>query len=89
MTITLDLPGELERELADEAARLGLPLTEYALRVLAGHRIGGPSGSAPRTGAELVAFWEREGVAGSRPDIDDPAAHARALRGQAEHRNHS
>lgn len=34
----------------------------------------------PRTGAELVAFWEREGVVGSRADIKDPGGHARGLR---------
>lgn len=89
MTITLDLPSELEHELSEEAARLGLPLSEYALRVLAGNRIGLPAGEAPRTGAELVAFWEREGLIGSRPDIQDPAAYSRALREQAEHRARS
>jgi len=38
------------------------------------------------TGAELVAFWEREGIIGSRPDIVDPADHARRLRAEAERR---
>lgn len=89
VTITLDLPADLERELADEAARLGLPLAEYALRVLAGNRIGAVAGNAPRTGEELVAFWEQAGVVGSRSDIEDPTGHARALREQAEHRNRS
>lgn len=34
MNITLDLPSELERELAIEASQLKLPLSEYILRVL-------------------------------------------------------
>jgi hypothetical protein len=34
MSITLDLPQELERELSMEATRLGLSLSEYALRLL-------------------------------------------------------
>lgn len=34
MTLKLEIPQELERELATEAARLGLPLPEYALRLL-------------------------------------------------------
>lgn len=38
------------------------------------------------TGAELVAFWQRESVIGSRPDIEDSQAHARAIRERAEHR---
>jgi hypothetical protein len=87
VTLTIDLPSDLERQLAAEAAQLGLPLGEYALRVLAGSRIGTPAADrAPQTGADLVAFWEQAGVIGSRPDIHDPAAHARELRAQAENR---
>lgn len=87
MTLTIDLPKDLERELAAEAAQLGLPLGEYAVRVLAGNRIGAAAAvGVPQTGAELVAFWEQANVIGSRTDIQDPAAHARELRGQAENR---
>lgn len=68
MTLTLDLPKELESELSTEAARLGLSLSEYAQRLLAG---GQGAGAAPKTGAELLAYWSREGVIGSRPDITD------------------
>ena len=89
MTIMLDLPKDLERELSSEAARLGLPLAAYAVRVLAGHRLASPETGTPRTGAELVAYWERAGVLGTRTDVDDPAAYARALRDRAEHRNRS
>jgi hypothetical protein len=39
---------------------------------------------APRTGAVLLAYWQGEGVVATRPDIADSAAHARALREQAE-----
>jgi hypothetical protein len=42
----------------------------------------------PRTGAELVAYWEREGIIGSRPDITDPVAHSRRVRAAAEDRKH-
>ncbi len=87
MTLTIDLPNDLERELAAEAAHLGLPLGEYALRVLAGSRIvAATTDGAPQTGADLVTFWEQAGVIGSRPDIHDPATHARELRDRAEHR---
>lgn len=89
MTLTLELPTELEHELSREAARLRLPLTEYVVRVLAGNRIAPPGDRAPRTGAELVAFWEREQIVGSRDDIEDPAEHARELRGWAERRTGS
>ena len=36
MNLVLELPPELEGELAAEAARLGLPLAEYILRLLEG-----------------------------------------------------
>ena len=47
MSLVLDLPAELETELTAEAARLGLPLPEYILRLLAEGRVAYP---APRTG---------------------------------------
>lgn len=83
MIITLELPPELEQELSDEAARQGLPLSEYALRLLA---TGRPSHRMPTTGAELIQYWQSEGLIGSRPEIDDSQRHARQLRDQAEHR---
>lgn len=83
MSLVLNLPAELESELAAEAARLGLPLPEYVLRLLAGGRTPSP---APRTGAELLAYWQGEGLIGTRPEITDSPAHARALREQAQRR---
>jgi hypothetical protein len=83
MTLVLDLPPELETELAAEAAHLGLPLSEYALRLLAGGR---NLRSAPRTGAELLAYWQGEGLVGTRPDIPDAPAHGRSVREQAQRR---
>ena len=83
MSLVLDLPPELETELAAEAARLGLPLAQYVLRLLAGAR--GPS-PAVRNGAELLAYWQAEALVGTRPDIADSLAHARNLREQAQRR---
>ncbi|HEX6900290.1 MAG TPA: hypothetical protein VF789_11275 [Thermoanaerobaculia bacterium] len=40
----------------------------------------------PRTGADLVAYWQAEGLVGTRPDIADSQAHAREIRRQAERR---
>jgi len=84
MTLTLDLPKELETALAAEAASLGLPLSEYARRILAAGRV---PGAAPKTGAELLAYWRREEVIGSRPDIADGLEHARTIRRKAEKRS--
>ena len=83
MSITLDLPQELESELAIEAAQLGLPLSEYVLRLLSTRSL---VGQVPTTGAELVAYWQREGVIGMRSDIVDSQAHARQIRHKAERR---
>jgi hypothetical protein len=84
MSLTLDLPDELEHELASEASQLGLSLPEYAVRLLSAPRFVGTG--APRTGPELVAYWQAAGVTGSRPDIADSQAHARGLRAKAERR---
>ncbi|HEX5727628.1 MAG TPA: hypothetical protein VFX98_19305 [Longimicrobiaceae bacterium] len=88
MVLKLELPQDLERELLSEAGRLGLPLAEYTLRVLA-TRHASPlhMSETPRTGAELVAFWRSHGVIGARPEISDAPAHARDIREAAERRN--
>lgn len=83
MSIVLDLPPELESELAAEAARLHLPLSEYASRLLVSGRSSEPK---PSTGAELVAYWKDAGLIGTRPEIEDSGEHARELRKQAETR---
>jgi len=83
MTITLELPQVLEQELSAEAARHGLPWSEYALHLLVTRQ---PARAMPKTGAELVQYWQREGLIGSRPDIDDSEAHARQLCERAERR---
>ncbi len=82
MSITLDLPQELEQSLTEEAQRLGLPLPAYILRLLS----AGSPRQPIRSGAGLVGYWQAEGVIGSRPDIVDSQAHARQLRHQAENR---
>ncbi len=83
MSIVLDLPPELETELAAEAGRLGLPLPDYALQLLKAGRL---LDSKPTTGEELVSYWQSAGLLGTRTDITDVASHARNLREQAEKR---
>jgi hypothetical protein len=84
MSLELHLPSELENELAGEAARVGIPLPEYALRLLAAGRgvvaDGGGTGSSVRTGAELVQYWRGEGLVGTRSPILDSQGQARGLR---------
>ena len=83
MTIKLDLPEKLEHELAAEATRLGLPVEEYALRLLSRDT---RAGDQVRSGAEVVEYWRREHLIGYRPDIQDSPSHARQIRHQAERR---
>ena len=55
----------------------GLPVSDPRLAAEA---------AAVRTGADLVAYWERNGLLGTRRDIADPVKYARELREQAERR---
>lgn len=86
MTLILDLPPKLVDELATEAARLGLSLSDYAVRLLSRDRV---AGTLPKTGADLVAYWQEEGLVGSRPEIKDSQSYARELRREAERRDFS
>ena len=82
-SLVLNLPPELEAELAAEAAHYSLSLPEYVLRLLARSR---NRGSGPRMGEELVAYWREEGPVGTRSEITNAPSHARALREQAQRR---
>jgi hypothetical protein len=83
VVISLELSSELENELSTEACQLKLPLAEYILRVLEFRPF---LQNPPRTGVELVAYWESIGIVDSRPDVTDSQEYARRLRNQAEHR---
>lgn len=48
MTITLDLPDDLERVLIAEAARLGVPVSEYAARLLVESKASNGQPGSPR-----------------------------------------
>lgn len=83
MSLTLDLPTDLASELEAEAANHRLPLTEYVVRLLADGRGAKPK---PQTGAELLEYWIREGLIGTRSEITDSAEHARLLRDESQQR---
>ncbi len=83
MGLMLELPPELENELSAEAARRRLTLAEYVLHLL---QAGTPPNPPPRTGAELVNYWQGEGLVGTRPEIVDRPTHERKLRDQAQSR---
>lgn len=80
MSRILELPDDLADALTEEASRLGLTLPDYAVRLLSAAR------PAKGTGAELVAYWQSEGLIGTRSDATDSPTLAREIRNQAEHR---
>ena len=86
MTVTIDLPEELETELSEEAKQLKLSLPEYALRLLETRNV---KNSQPKNGAGLVSYWQSEGLIGSRPYIANAQEHERKLREEAEKRTRS
>ncbi len=86
MSITLDLPQELVSKLSAEAVRLGLSLSEYVVHVLSTGRL---AEQRLKTGEELVAYWQGEGVIGTRLDIADSQKRARKIRQKAERRTRS
>lgn len=83
MSIVLDLPPDLERKLSTYARQRGISLADYVLQVLGADTL---TQARPTTGADMVAFWNREGLIGTRSDIADSSVHARALRDRAQTR---
>jgi hypothetical protein len=83
MPLTVELPDDLADALTNEASRLGMSLPDYAVRLLTWSR---PPVATIHTGADLVAFWQVEGLVGIRPDIVHSQMEARRLREQAERR---
>jgi hypothetical protein len=83
MSLLLELPEDLAAALATEASRLGLSLPVYAAQLLAS---ASPRPSQVQSGCDLVAYWQAEGIIGSRADVEDSQAHARSLRRRAERR---
>jgi hypothetical protein len=109
MTLTLDLPHDLEARLNAEAARRGLSVAETLIELARSATAEAPPESAedmeeqdeallgtwpddeprPTNGAELVAYWQRHGLIGSRPDITDSLEYVQAMRRRAETRDWS
>ena len=83
MPLMVELPDDLANALTVEARHAGLSLSEYATQLLSNHRA---LASTIRTGADLVAFWQKENLFGSLSDIHDSSAYAREIRDIAERR---
>ncbi len=91
MTITLNVPTEIEVRLEQEAARREQPVEDYALSLIEHNLPEAPSMPELKTGADVVAYWKANGLIGDwaeREDIGDSVEYARELRRQAETRSH-
>ena len=86
MALQLNLSKEAQARLRAQAAALGMNLEDYATKVLEGSAAAPARSAEYLTGPALLAYWRKEGVLGSRPDIKDSSAHARKLRRRAERR---
>jgi hypothetical protein len=109
MTMTLELPPDLEERVNREAARQGLSPSEYVIELVRSSTPDEPAADEepltpedvrelldgpwpddeprPTNGAELVAYWERHGLIGSRPDIKDSLEYVQEMRRKAERRD--
>jgi hypothetical protein len=83
MSVMLELPPELEARLVSEAGERGLPLSKYILGLLTN---GTDRAADFHNGAELLVYWQREGLVGTRGDIADSQQHARELRADSQRR---
>jgi len=83
MTLTIELTPEQEAALQAQAMEAGMEASEYARQLLASDLVTEPR---PMTGAEILAFWEQEGVFGVFADRGDAQEYARHLREQAQSR---
>lgn len=84
MSITLDIPQELEHKLLKKARSRGVTLSEYVVQILTSETV--TSNVAIKTGTDLVAYWQNHNLIGTRPDISDSQNHARDIRARAEKR---
>jgi len=67
----------------EEHQRVIVTIDENGAHAAEEAELGRPESPMPTNGVELVAYWKKKGVIGTRPDIADSVAHARALRRQA------
>jgi predicted DNA-binding antitoxin AbrB/MazE fold protein len=71
----------------EEHQRVTVTIDENDVRTADEAEHDQPESPMPTNGAELVAYWKKKSVIGTRPDITDSVAHARAVRRQAETRH--
>jgi hypothetical protein len=96
--ITINNP-DIEIRLEEASASAGMPVMDYVLQVLndslASNDQGGeivPENAygdiipGTMSGADMIAFWKKEGIVRRRDDLPDSPVYARQLRERAERR---
>lgn len=91
MTHTVDLPPDMEARLQAEAGRRQMPIDE-CLQTLVAHSLPEPAVPGDfqaqfKTGADVVAYWRREGIIGmwaDREDMKDSVEYVNRLRHSIE-----
>ena len=84
MEINLEIPNELKQELSQEASQINLSLSDYILHLLSARKV---SNETQKTGKDLIAYWQKEGLINCRSDIKNSQEYARKIRYEAEHRH--
>ena len=85
MSLIIDFAPDVEKELQSEAAQEGVKTEDYVKRLV----MERPP-KKPMTGAEAIAYWEREDALGTFDDRpEDSPELARKLREEAETRDWS
>jgi hypothetical protein len=82
MSIVLDLPKKLVKELNSEAAQQNQDLNEYLTQLIQRGRTARFSSTA-----EILQYWEKEGLIGNRPAHTNSQKVAQRLRKQSNTRN--
>ena len=82
--MTITLTPEIERALAARAERQGTTPERLALHDLHALYVGEQPPEEPRTGADLLALWEREGAFLPHESLPDSPALARRVRERSQ-----
>jgi hypothetical protein len=83
MTLTLEVPAQVEDRPRVAAQRRGVDVSEYVRHAL---NVALLAEELPTDGPALLQFWQEAGVIGMRPDIADSQEHAAEIRRAASQR---
>ncbi len=88
MVLTIELSEEVERSLLARAEREGKSVEGLSVEILKGSVSRETVAAEFRnmSPAQIMDYWEREGLVGWRDDVEDSAVLAREIRDKAQRR---